>query len=759
MEVESQQPERFDQEKDIDQDEEDNQKSISNLKEELKSIDIYQHLRRNILDPKINCKETLSDEIFYCITCKQSTCEQCSLIKHQNHKIFPKTFFYTYTDNFFDEIQSILKDSYNINNNKDSYILLIETQASELHNKVDEIKNKKIKEINDVFSKATKCIKELEDNTNEMKKQMEDFYKSHYDFFNVVKNNDYDNSIFLMFYEINYLGYSKNKEMKKRVEKLKNDFIKYKEYFDIHKNKTIQVMEEFLGLEEPQTNMDDLYWDIKFRIKTYNEHIDKLKQNMYDIMKHSGNINDLKELVNILDSKNKKGIQYIFNQDYFTKNQNNKNNRDNKDLNSDKDLKNSSRDIKYDNKTLDAKRKDKNKKIFSLTKKIILNGKQSPKSHRKIDRNQYFDTKVQGKKTFSPNGTHQRSYNKGKNFSGKSSSFINFQTLDASKAALRTLGINSAKDITLDDKVKKKFFTYSYIDLYNRLFSNQPRKSFDSNARIFADYNNRNNVLKEYVKPIIGTNEIMVYDSLQDKSIKVKVNLTKDKHGYEKFPSGCRHLYIDGKLYICGGVDPLNCPINTALVYQPGNNSIKKIDNMLNPHSYHSMEFLENYDCFVIVGGENNRWVELFDIFTQKWSKLPDLNIPRANINIYFDEFTSELYALFGALGNYSEKKNVYSEAIEVLELNDISSGWCKIDYYKGSSFDIRQENVTTSPFTRTKLLIYGGKSSRENENLFGIYLIDKMELIKADKDVIEKIKYEQKKIKMINNTYGKLNK
>ena len=31
------------------------------------------------------------------------------------------------------------------------------------------------------------------------------------------------------------------------------------------------------------------------------------------------------------------------------------------------------------------------------------------------------------------------------------------------------------------------------------------------------------------------------------------------------------------------------------------------------------------------------------------------------------------------------------------------------------------------------------------------------MELIKADKDVIEKIKLEQKKIKMINNTYGKL--
>ena len=419
-------------------------------------------------------------------------------------------------------------------------------------------------------------------------------------------------------------------------------------------------------------------------------------------------------------------------------------------------------EIKVVNKTIETMKRNKTSKLLSLTKKIILAGKKSPRVYGGTDRNYYFNSIfMKNKKNFLSNGNLQKSYSKTKTktFSGKSSSFLNFQTQEVTKTALRHIGINSYKDICLDDKIKKKYFTYLYIDLYNRLFSQQPRKSFDNNARIFADYNNRNNLLKEYVKPIIGTNEIMVYDSLQDKSIKVKVNLNKEKHGYEKFPSGCRHLYIEGKLYICGGVDPVSNPINTTLVYQPSNNSIQKIDNMLNPHSYHSMEYLDNYDCFVVVGGESNVCVELFDIFTQKWSKLPDLNISRANINIYFDEFTSELYALFGALGNYTEKKNEYSEVIEVLELNDISSGWCKIDYYKGSSFDIRREIVTTYPFTRTKLLIYGGKSCRENEKLFGIYLIDKMELIKADKDVIEKIKCEQKKIKMINNNYGKLNK
>ena len=727
----------------------DNQKNI----DEPRKIDVYQHLRRNILDPKINCKETLSDEIYYCITCKASTCKQCSLVKHQDHKIVPKTFFYSYTENFFDEVLSVLKESYAINDDKNSYIELVEAEAVELHRKIDEVKDKKIKEINDLFVKVNKCIKELEDSTNEVKTTMSNFYRINNVFFNVVKNNDFDNSIFLLYYELNYLGFIKNKEMIKRVEKLKNEFVKYKESFENHKKHTMKTMQDFLGLEEPQTNLDDIYWDVKFRLKTYNEHIEKLKQNIYEIMKHSGNINDLKEVVHVLDSKNKKGIQYIFNQDYFTRNQNNKNN--NRNASSNKDLSSPNYRSKG-NQTIEAKRGNKNYRQFSVNKKLMLSGKKTPYDKSERNRN-FFSTTRHSKNNFASNNNLQKSGLK--NFSGKSNSFLSFQGLEHNKNVLSNLGIHSYKDITLDDQVKKKYFTYSYIDLYNRLFSQQPRKSFDSNARIFVDYNKRNNLLKEYVKPIVGTNEIMVYDSIQDKSIRVKVNLTKENHGYEKFPSGCRHLYIEGKLYICGGVDPVSCPINNALVYQPSNNTITRIDNMINPHSYHSMEYLDNYDCFVVIGGENNVWVELFDIFTQKWSRLPNLNVPRANINIYFDEYTSELYALFGALGDYSEKKNVYSEVIEMLELNDISSGWCKIDYYKGSSFDIRQENLITLPFTLTKLLIYGGKSSRENENLFGIYLIDKMELVKADKDLIEKIKCEQKKLNMINNAYGKLNK
>jgi len=263
-------------------------------------------------------------------------------------------------------------------------------------------------------------------------------------------------------------------------------------------------------------------------------------------------------------------------------------------------------------------------------------------------------------------------------------------------------------------------------------------------------------MLKEYIKPVIGTNEIIIYNPTLDRSKKLKLSLNKKNHGYDKFPSGCRNLLIENKCYICGGVDELNMPISICLVFNSVTNTIQRIDDMSVPHAYHSMEYLDNYDCFLVMGGENNKAVELFDIFTNKWKRLPDLNVARANVNIYFNDFTSEIYALFGMLGNVSKKHINNSEIIEVLELNDISSGWCKVDYYKGSSFDIRNEPVTTLPFTRNKLLIYGGKGARDAGKLFGLFLIDRMEVIKADKDVIEKIKCEQKKMKLLNNTYSK---
>ena len=740
-----------------------------------KKINIYPHLRNNILDPSKNCKDPLTDQVYYCLDCKISTCEKCSLAEHKNHKIVLKKDYINFNSKKFEEASKSIKEALSLENKKNDFIKEIETQTSLIHKTIDQIKDKKIKEIKDTFINFQNNLIKLNEYILTTKNNINSFYEANEKFFSIYINNDRENTIFLVLYELMSLCEDKTNNLLLGLNNMVKDYENYGNLIKSHGQEIIKEIENFEGLGRPSQKFDDFYWDVKFRVKTYNDLINKIQKGIFDIMKNTGDTNDLQEIVHILDSKNKKGIQFIFNQSFFNNNLNNKsihsNNNNNNDINN--SIKNNySSENKTNTKNLSKMR---NKRVNDLEKNNFRydsyskNKKLPDKSSKKMKRclsninnnlssgntNNYSITMISNS-----NSKNDLSFKmRGNKYFGTNSTTIKRTKLkDSIKASLKKCGIVTYKDIKLDDKPKYKYFTYSVIDLYNRLFMNQARKSFDSNARIFADYKERNHLLKDYIKPVIGSNEIIIFNQSLGKSKKIKLQLNKKNHGYEKFPIGCRHIYIDNKLYICGGVDEINYPLSICLVYNSTTNNIEKIDDMCQPHSYHNMEYLDNYDCFLVVGGENSKVVELFDIFTNKWSRLPDLNIPRANINIYFDAFTSEVYALFGLIGSLSQKSINNSETIEVLELNDISSGWCKVDYYKGSSFDLRQEFVTILPFTRTKLLIYGGKSVRDSLKLFGLYLIDKMELIKSDKDLIDKINWEQKKIKSINKAYNKMN-
>ena len=712
-------------------------------------INIYPHLRQNILQPGKNCKDSFNNA-YYCITCKCSTCEKCTLKNHQGHKLVPKKDYMDFEPDALEETKKLVQENFNIENNRDNVIKMMEKQVSLIHSKIDEIKEKKIKEIKDSFQSIKKNVQELIDFVNNIEKMLKNFYDKNKKFFNENKNNDQSNTIFLIKYEFMTLCNNKNKEVVKGVNQLKKEYDDYEISIKNQGDKVIEEINNFLGNNRPRDKFDDYYWDVKFRVKTYDDHINKVQKGIFDILQQTGDIHDLEDIVKVLDSKNKKGIQYIFDQDYFNNPQQPKDGRINLS---------SSNTNKKQKKPMNLSMNDNQNTIKSSESKkknyIRLNRFNSPKKNIKFSSNLLNSPSTE---TQSRCDSYIRTRPGNKKFGNTNIGSYKRTVLgDDVKYRLKKLGIKSYDDIILDDKIKQKYFTYSIIDLYNKLFSNQVRKSFDNNARIFADYNERNSKLKEYIKPIVGSNEIIVYNPLLDRSKKMKLPLNKKNHGYDKFPPGCRHLFIENKVYICGGVDELNMPLSICLVYNSVTNNIERIDDMCVPHAYHSMEYLDNYDCFLVMGGEYNKAVELFDIFTSKWKRLPDLNVARANLNIYFDEFTSELYALFGMLGNVSQKHVNNSEIIEVLELNDISSGWCKVDYYKGSSFDLRNEFVTTLPFTRNKILIYGGKNVRDNGKLFGLFLIDRLEVIKADKEVIENIKCEQKKMKLLNNTYAKM--
>jgi hypothetical protein len=351
---------------------------------------------------------------------------------------------------------------------------------------------------------------------------------------------------------------------------------------------------------------------------------------------------------------------------------------------------------------------------------------------------------------YNKDGTINRSRTGGKGLSNLNNNNNNKDIYDKNGKLIKSNNKNSFGKYGSKDSINNNLNNSdNLLDNYNNYLLN-------TSSSYMTNYTNRYNRLKEYVKPIIGTNQIAIFDPQAQKINKITVNLTKEENGYNLFPDGCRHIYVDDILYITGGVDALNNPINYCNTFSIKNFELKKMESLKYPHSYHALEYLENYDCIVLIGGELNKVCEIFDIYSKKWVKLPDLNIQRANTNIYYDNTTSDLYALFGMNSTVIEK-NKNTDVIEVLELNDIKSGWMKVDYYQSAGLDLKLYYCVVLPFNKDQLLIYGGSKGRERKKAFALFNMNKCEINKVDKETLELIKIEVKKTKLVDMVLSKI--
>jgi len=273
-----------------------------------------------------------------------------------------------------------------------------------------------------------------------------------------------------------------------------------------------------------------------------------------------------------------------------------------------------------------------------------------------------------------------------------------------------------------------------------------------------SNYTNRYNSLKEIAKPIIGTTQIQLFFQKYNKIIRKNIPLNKEEHGYSLFPEGCRHILIENNLYIIGGTNHIRQPINIVLEYNILFGTLKRLPDLAAPHSYHTVEYLENFDCIICIGGENSNICEIMNLEDKKWLKLPNLNYQRANANIYYNSLTSELFVLFGICGIMSDRLN-YSDSIEVLEINDIKKGWIIVDYYKTPGLNLKVNYCMTMPFTKEQLLIYGGSNMRTfTKNIFALFHMSKNECNKVDTQTMELIKLEEKKSRLVDFVLTKLN-
>jgi hypothetical protein len=293
------------------------------------------------------------------------------------------------------------------------------------------------------------------------------------------------------------------------------------------------------------------------------------------------------------------------------------------------------------------------------------------------------------------------------------------------------------EEVVLNKEVLQDYFIFEALNIVKR--NKKKKKS------IIEELTEEFDGEIEIAKPIPGTNEMQCYDKKSRGIIKRVVKFEKKVHKYLYFLNGCRTLLIKDKLYIIGGVDKENQVTKAAYIYNIKTNELQPMPDMLKPHAYHSVEFLDYYKSIIVIGGENIGSCELFDMNIGAWRDLPEMKLPRAHCGIYLDKMNHAIYAFFGVVGSITEKNN-YTDVLECLELRKLALGWYKIDYNNKAEMDFKSGINKILPLTPEMVLVYGATNMRNFAKKSAIYLIPKQEMIKIDNRIFNEIREASKK-------------
>ena len=793
---------------------------LLNKPPELIEFDVSSHFKENISRPDKNDLGRITDNSYYCINCKHS---DCPFHEEEKHIIKKRIKYLLYDTHFFDEMDSNINEALDFGKFKLDVKNNINNYIDKMKEELDKLRDIKFKELDVFFEENEKKLIKLKKEYLEARKNIEEYYEINKKFFHIEKeenddsnnkdiinnnnycnnyiddidnsspNRDIENDVFLLNFELMNLCDTKNLENINFIKNIKNRIDSFNNQINTELTEDSNIISNFINLNtKPDTREEDNYWDVNIRTKKYTEIIEQFRDTICDIYHRTGNLEKLKDLIDILDSKLKKNNKIIFDQEYFQEENNAENNKENISRN---EQRNTTRSIK---RNCSASNKRSSSRTKSLKKYNTVRGKSSNKIKKPENNNIHIMTLS--------NDIGLRNIIKNRNekiiktVSNTTNTEVN-KNFENKKPQQKNINfINCVRDdIILDKRVIQRFFAYSISELYDKHFlkidlnnndafykiSNKDniylqRKSTTENRKsknkkrgtsakktkiannafnnytnnktvqnyikmkqnqleqnrlsnnnlnkldlentdpsnqynmksvsYLSNYTNRYNSLKEIAKPIIGTNQIQLFFPKSQRIIRKNTSLNKEEHGYSLFPEGCRHILIENNLYIIGGTNHVRQPINFVLVYNVLFGTLKRLPDMVFNHSYHTVEYLENFDSIISIGGENSNQCEIMNLEDKKWRKLPSLYYSRANANIYYNNLTSELFVLFGICGIMCDKIN-YSDSIEVLELNNIKKGWIIVDYYKTPGLNLKVNYCMTMPFTKEQLLIYGGSN------------------------------------------------
>jgi hypothetical protein len=332
------------------------------------------------------------------------------------------------------------------------------------------------------------------------------------------------------------------------------------------------------------------------------------------------------------------------------------------------------------------------------------------------------------------------------NLFSKRKTVSSLSSKDSYKLLHPQTNITKRDDIHLNNPILEKYFAYLTIDLYGEHFKMATKELQSSHADLMIKLDDDDEV--DYGRALEGTNDIMIYDKRNKRVVKKSLKLQKNPHGYTKFPIGCRSLLLGDKLYITGGKDESSEYAN-VLIYDRKTNALKRIMDLREERSYHTMIFNEVFETIMIIGGDSTNSVEIFDPLTNRWQLLPSMKYPHANAFFYFDESRGIMYVMFGNEGNITD--NAFTDVVEYLDLTNIKDGWMKLEYYNKAGLNLKSY-LNVCPLNNELMLIYGGVPSRESTRNVCVLNLIKKEINKIDKRLMEALRNEAKKNKKLSS-------
>ena len=155
------------------------------------NFDLYKHLKENIKFKEKLCNHGLSKESYYCVDCKMSTCPKCSNYKiHKTHEIIKKYPYYECSpdlvNGYFNDLDLIffLNPIFlNVEKVKEELKEHVINHVTQLFNKLTEIKNTKLREIEKMFFNSENTVETLKYKINKMKEDLHNFFVKQKSFF------------------------------------------------------------------------------------------------------------------------------------------------------------------------------------------------------------------------------------------------------------------------------------------------------------------------------------------------------------------------------------------------------------------------------------------------------------------------------------------------------------------------------------------------------------------------------------------------